>query len=428
MASVVEPFAEQLRPEIAPKSTSFQAFSRDLAPDFAAVEVAHALALALPGDPEPRTSLLREVEFAGARAALHFERGDGSLAQQTLTGARGVRLLPLPFLATLRAFATAAQAWQVHAERSVLRAGLSAHAVVTVHGEARLNAAMLEPRAGARPREAPAASLASALGACLLPEARIFARGIVKRSLRQARPLLPDAVVRFVDHAALRISAGSDFDAELGLFASLARRMQGKHAVWAGVATRSRAEIIELQLALLPAVQRLCGAFAVDEYFAQRSLSGGTKQAAFRASLSAWRSERRLPELARAEENTLRLAQKQRAEESRARVHQARHELARGKAQAALLLAIDAACMSPEDPAVWLALGEIRGAARPGSRALCFAEAVCAARGEPGVIAAVKRQLAIGSDSALAAYFRGFGDEAVAAWLEASATSSELSN
>ena len=430
MASVVGPFSTLLASELAAKGTSFQVFCRDLRHTLDdGATLRHALALALPADPEPRTSLLREIEFSGTHAVAHYERGDGSLAQRTLTGARGGRLLPLPFLATLRALSDAAAAWAAHAERSSLRAGLSAHAVVTIHGEARLNAALLEPRGRQSSTESAPGSLASALGSCLLPDARVFARGVVKRTLRQARPILPDAVVRFVDHAALRVSAGSDSVAEMALFSSLARRMQGKHLVWGQPTQRTSAEIVELQLGLLPAVQKLSGAFAVDDYFAQRSLLGGMRHEEFRRAFASWKSERRLAPRSSRPENALRSARAQREEESRARVHQARFELARGKAQAALLLAIDAACMSPEDPAVWLTLGEIRGQARAGSRALCLAEAICASRGEGAVIAAVHRQLGTTSEAELAAYFRGFGDESVAAWLSAAGSArDDLSN
>ena len=369
------------------------------------------LAFALAPEPSLAFSELRRVEFRGARVVAHFERGDGTLEQQLHGAARGECLLPLPFLWSVRVIARAALASsQLPACGFSGPQPLSTRSILTVDGESRLNTARLRSEQPVLCREAQAMSLTAALAACL------GAKKANKRLLA-ARPVLPAALLQFVDGASTRVLAGNDWHAECESLVALAARLQGGYDAAVPDVRRSTAELVRQQLSLLPALLRVEGAPAVDAFFAERAQTWHARNDEHQAALASWRRERTVTACPKHVPSPH--TDRARREATSARVAQARFEQRRGRVQAALLLAIDAAIVAPDSPEAWLALAEIRGDASAGARALCLGQAICAARGHGTVLELAREQVGLRRDAELAGYFRAHGDYVLAAWLEA---------
>ena len=394
-----------------PLSAHFNLHLKDLAPRSPEREVLrHALARALLCEPHPGTSLLREVEHASSRVVARFERGDGTLEQQLRSGSRGSHVLPLPFLRSVRMVSEAAAALNDHAQgRHASLSAFSPRTVMTVCGEPRLNAALLEPAPRSGPERPSALAVASLLAVCL-------GGGDATRRLAQRRPLLPTVVVQFVDGARRRALAGSGWLDECGLLDEQVRRIQSRAFVSPALSERPLSEVVLQQLSLLPVLHWLEGALAVDTYFAEQCQRRHAQIEEFRSAFARWRSERRLLGLLAPVSVALPEAQLRRDSETRARIAQARFEFQRRDANAGLLLALDAALMDPASPEVWLALAEMRGDSGAGARALCLSEAICASRGDARVLRLVRGQLGMNSDRQLAGYFRAYGDHVLADW------------
>ncbi len=373
----------------------------------------NALDRSLLSEPHPGTSLLREVQFSSSPVIARFERGDESLEQRLSSAARGSALLPLPFLWSVRVVHEAAAALDFHHQLGISSAAeLSPRAIISVHGQTHLNAAILEPRAKlAAIGEPHRLSMADTLATCL-------GGADPTRRLALTRPLLPAALIQFVDGAAMRASRDSCWHSERELLTVQQRRLQGRHFATRPAVLRSERELCAHQLGLLPALSRLEGGLAIDAFFSQRCRGAYAKVAEFRGALGLWRRERRLaPGPLGAGSPTLERAQMEHEVASRARIAQARLEFERRDPQAALLFAIDAAQAAPESPEAWLMLAQIRGNSCAGSQALCLAEAICASRGDDRVLVRAQKQLSLGNQSQLAAYFRVYGDHVLADWL-----------
>ncbi|MEI9942365.1 MAG: hypothetical protein WDO69_34540 [Pseudomonadota bacterium] len=372
-----------------------------------------ALDRSLLEDPHPGTSLLCDVQFSSLPVVARFERGDESLEQRLRSAARGSLLLPLPFLWSVRVVNEAAAALDFHHRLGISSAvELMPRAIITMHGEPRLNAAILEPREKLAASGGPhRLSLASTLATCLGgadPTAR----------LAVSRPLLPAALIQFVDGAVTR-GAGSTWQSERELLTGQQHRLQGRHFAAQPPARRSERELCVHQLGLLPTLLRLEGGLAVDAFFSERCRGSRAQIEEFRAALALWRRERRLaPSSPLAGSPTFERVEMASREDSRARIAQARFEFERRDAHAALLFAIDAARATPESPDAWLTLAEIRGRDCAGSQALCLGEAICASRGDAQVLDYVLKQLGLCHQRDLAAYFRIYGDHVLGDWLE----------
>jgi hypothetical protein len=373
-----------------------------------------ALARSLSKEPHPGTTLLTEVRYAGSSTLVRFEQGDGSLEQMLCSAARGSALLPLPFLWSVRVVSEAAAALDFHHRLGISSAlALAPHGIITLHGETRLNAAILEPRSKLAGVEEPhRLSLASTLSACLSGADR-------SRRLAWKRPLLPASVIQFVDAGPARAREDASWQSEHERLSQQRRRLQGLHFSVSSPSRRSERELRVQQLGLLPALLRLAGAPAIDRFFAQVCGETHAPNEELCAARAAWVAERRLvPPPAAPGSATLESAKIARDVASQARVGQARFEFERKDPRVALLFAIDAAQASPESPDAWLTLGEIRGSSCAGSQALCLSEAICASRGDKRVLGLVLEQLGLRHERELATYFRVYGDHVLADWLE----------
>ncbi len=372
-----------------------------------------ALERSLLKEPHPGTSLLSEVQYSSSPVIVRFE-GDETLEQRLHSAARGSLLLPLPFMWSVRVVNLAAAALDFHHRLGISRAlELSPRGISTVQGKPRLNAAILEPRSTLVGLGEPQrVSLSGTLARCL-------AGANPGRRLALARPLLPAALIQFVDGALARACSDSSWQSERELLTHQQRRWQGPHFATLPE-RRSERELLLHQLGLLPALLRLEGPQAIDDFFSQRPDAPGTVLE-FGRACALWRRERRLAAgspLSGAGSPSLERAKTEEEIASRARVAQARFEFERRDPHAALLFAIDAAQAAPDAPDAWLTLAEIRSASCAGSQALCLAEAICASRGDAQVLELVLEQLGLCKERQLAAYFRVHGDHVLADWLE----------
>jgi hypothetical protein len=371
-----------------------------------------ALERSLASEPHPSTSLLSEVQDAHSPVVARFEHGDESLEQKLAQTAYSERPLPLPFLWTVQVVAEAAAALDYHHQGGISSAlGLGPRGIILLKGRTRLNAAILEPRAKlATVGEPNKLSLAATLAFCL-------AGADATRRLGLTRPLLPAALIQFVDGAPTRHE--STWQREFGLLKQQQRRLQGRHWPSSVPARHSQSELCLHQLSLLPALLRLAGQSAVDAFFARCAECATPRVEQFRVAFDSWRRERRLHERPPLVESaTLERARADDEVASQARVHQARLEFERRDPLVALSFAIDAVRAAPGSFEAWLLLGEIRRSTCSGSQALCLSEAICASRGEARVIERVLRQLGMQDQQRLAAYFRVHGDCAVADFLD----------
>jgi len=315
---------------------------------------------------------------------------------------------PFPFLWSMRVVNEAAAALDYHQRLGTSRvAELSSRGIIPLEGEVGSSTTLLAPRARRSERCVPhRLSLATALAACL-------GSTDPNRRLGLIRPLLPAAIIHFVDGA--RARRDSSWLSERELLKAQQRRLQGPHSEASAPMPRSPRERCSSQLGLLPALFRLEGAAAVESFFADPAASGAQRVAQLRAALGLWRCERRC---AISSSGTLERTGIDDQSASNARIAQARFEFEHRDPRAGLLLAIDAAQTTPDSPDAWLLLAEIRGSTCSGSRALCLSEAICAARGEATVIERVRSLLGMRDQRKLAAYFRVHGDHVLADFLE----------
>jgi hypothetical protein len=278
-------------------------------------------------------------------------------------------------------------------------------------GEARLNAAFIDCAAEAkRSFDLAPQCLLRTLADCI--GARDSAR-----SFSVQRPILPAPILRVLGELPLRARSITCFEAERDALRALEQRLQGGFVV-AHPSTPCRAsDLVCRQLGLLGALVTIEGNAEVERYF-ESNLERFRAQPEFRSALSAWRRERKLHPCD-GQRRGRQDAQRERESATRARVAQARLELRRRGRTVGLAFALDAVCAAPEAPEAWLLLAELRAAEARGSAALCFSEAICAARGAEETIERVQKQLRISSEAELARYFRAHGDFAVADWLEA---------
>jgi len=373
-----------------------------------------ALDRTLLSEPHPATSLLSEVRDSCLPVIARFEAGDESLEQRLATAARPPALLPLPFLWSVRVVTEAAAALDFHHRLGTSSAvELCTRGIITVRGKTRLNAAILEPRERlADVGEPHRLSLAATLAACLVG-------ADPTRRLGLTRPLLPASVIQFIDGARARASHDSNWNREFELLRQQQRRLQGPHFSGAAATRYSPRELCSHQLSLLPALRKLEGEAAIDRFFAHHAESATAEVEQFHVAHESWRRERRLavtPPLSGSA--TLERAKLDEEIASQVRIAQARFEFERRDPRRALLFAIDAVQATPDSPAAWLLLGEIRSSTCSASQALCLSEAICAARGESRVIELALRQLGLRNHRQLAAYFRVHGDHVLADWLD----------